>query len=70
MNAGRRTPAEVTQITGITNAMIATAPPVDKVMRDACKFIGNTPVVAYNASFYKKFWDAELAYLDLSVIGQ
>lgn len=66
MNAGRRIPAEVTQITGITNAMIATAPPVAKVMRDACKFIGNTPVVAHNASFDKKFWDAELSYLSLS----
>ena len=66
MNAGRRIPAEVTQITGITNAMIATAPPVAKVMREACNFVGKTPVVAHNASFDKKFWDAELAYLSLS----
>jgi len=66
MNAGRRIPAEVIQITGITNAMIAAAPPVAKVMRDACKFVGNTPVVAHNASFDKKFWEAELAYLSLS----
>jgi DNA polymerase-3 subunit epsilon len=66
MNAGRRIPPEVTQITGITNAMIAAAPPVAKVMRDACNFVGNTPVVAHNASFDKKFWDAELAYLSLS----
>jgi DNA polymerase-3 subunit epsilon len=70
MNAGRRIPAEVTQITGITNAMIATAPPVAKVMRDACKFVGNTPVVAHNASFDKKFWDAELAYLSLSSVSK
>ena len=66
MNAGRRIPAEVTQITGITNAMIATAPPVAKVMREACNFVGKTPVVAHNASFDKKFWDAELAYLSMS----
>ena len=66
MNAGRRIPTEVTQITGITNAMIATAPPVAKVMREACNFVGKTPVVAHNASFDKKFWDAELAYLSLS----
>jgi DNA polymerase-3 subunit epsilon len=66
MNAGRRIPAEVTHITGITNAMIATAPPVAKVMREACNFVGNTPVVAHNASFDKKFWEAELAYLSLS----
>ena len=65
MNAGRRIPAEVTQLTGITNAMIAAAPPVAKVMRDAAKFVGTTPVVAHNASFDKKFWEAELAYLSM-----
>ena len=66
MNAGRRIPSEVTQITGITNSMIAGAPPVAKVMREACKFVGNAPVVAHNASFDKKFWEAELACLALS----
>lgn len=65
MNAGRRIPAEVTQLTGITNAMIAVAPPVAEVMREASKFVGNTPVVAHNASFDKKFWKAELAYLSI-----
>lgn len=65
MNAGRRIPAEVTQLTGITNAMIAASPPVATVMREAAKFVGNTPVVAHNASFDKKFWEAELAYLSI-----
>lgn len=65
MNAGRRIPTEVTQLTGITNAMIASAPPVAKVMREACKFVGNRPVVAHNASFDKKFWEAELAFLSI-----
>ena len=66
MNAGRRIPSDVTQLTGITNAMIEAAPPVSKVMREACQFVGNTPVVAHNASFDKKFWEAELSYLSLS----
>jgi len=66
MNAGRRIPSEVTCITGISNAMISQAPPVAKVMREACQFVGNTPVVAHNASFDKKFWEAELGYLSLS----
>jgi DNA polymerase-3 subunit epsilon len=66
MNAGRRIPSEVTYITGITNAMISQAPPVAKVMREACQFVGNIPVVAHNASFDKKFWEAELAHLSLS----
>jgi len=65
MNAGRRIPAEVTQLTGITNAMIAAAPPVAKVMREAASFVGNTPVVAHNASFDRRFWEAELAYLSI-----
>ena len=65
MNAGRWIPSDVTQLTGITNAMIAAAPPVASVMRDACKFVGNTPVVAHNASFDKRFWEAELAALSL-----
>ena len=65
MNAGRRIPSEVTQITGITNAMIAAAPSVAKVMRDAARFVGKTPVVAHNASFDRKFWEAELAHLSL-----
>lgn len=65
MNAGRRIPFEVTQLTGITNDMIASAPPISKVMRDASKFVGKMPVVAHNASFDKKFWDSELK--DLSI---
>ena len=66
MNAGRRIPAEVSQLTGITNMMIAAAPPVAKVMREAAKFVGTTPVVAHNASFDKKFWEAELAHLSMA----
>ena len=65
MNAGRRIPSEVTQLTGITNAMLAAAPPVARVMRDAAKFVGKRPVVAHNASFDRKFWEAELAHLSL-----
>lgn len=69
MDAGRRIPSEVTSITGITNAMIAAAPPVAKVMLKASKFVGTTPVVAHNASFDKKFWEAELARLSLSPVS-
>ncbi|PIQ56135.1 MAG: DNA polymerase III subunit epsilon [Comamonadaceae bacterium CG12_big_fil_rev_8_21_14_0_65_59_15] len=70
MNAGLRIPSEVTYITGITNAMIAAAPPVAKVMREACQFVGNTPMVAHNATFDKKFWEAELAHLSLSSVSK
>ncbi|VVE33373.1 DNA polymerase III subunit epsilon [Pandoraea iniqua] len=63
MNAGRRIPSDVVALTGITNDMIASAPPVSKVMREAVAFVGNCPVVAHNAGFDKRFWQAELALL-------
>jgi DNA polymerase-3 subunit epsilon len=63
MNPGVRIPAFITQLTGITNAMVQAAPPVAQVMRDAAQFVGNCPMVAHNASFDRKFWQAELQQL-------
>ena len=65
MNAGRRIPADVVQLTGITNEMIAAAPTAAKVMAEAARFVGKAPLVAHNASFDRKFWCAELARLAL-----
>jgi DNA polymerase-3 subunit epsilon len=65
MNPGRRIPAFATQLTGITNAMVATAPAVETVMREAARFVGSLPVVAHNASFDRKFWTVELRRLVL-----
>lgn len=67
MNAGRRIPSDVVALTGITNDMIASAPPVSKVMKEAAAFVGSHPVVAHNAGFDKRFWDAELGLLGMSV---
>ena len=53
------------QLTGITNAMLRTAPPAAEVMRDAARFVGGAPMVAHNASFDSKFWQAELALAGL-----
>ena len=61
MNAGVRIPTFITQLTGISNAMIASAPAADRVMRDASRFVGQAPLVAHNAAFDRKFWQAELA---------
>ena len=61
MNAGVHISAFITGLTGISNAMVATAPDADKVMLDASRFVGNAPMVAHNASFDRKFWQAELA---------
>lgn len=64
MNAGAFIPYEIQLLTGITSAMVRAAPPVDRVMREAADFVGDHPLVAHNAAFDRKFWDAELARLD------
>lgn len=56
MNAGRRIPSDVVALTGITNEMIASAPPASKVMKEAAAFVGKHAVVAHNAGFDKRFW--------------
>ena len=61
MNAGVHIPAFITSLTGISNAMVATAPDAARVMLDASRFVGNAPMVAHNASFDRRFWQAELA---------
>jgi len=37
------------------------APPAAEVMRAVADFVGDHPLVAHNAGFDSKFWDAELA---------
>ncbi|TMU81235.1 3'-5' exonuclease [Pseudomonas fluorescens] len=61
MNAGVRVPAFIEQLTGISNAMLRTAPSAEQVMNEVNEFVGCTPLVAHNASFDQKFWDFELA---------
>jgi len=65
MNAGVRIPAFITQLTGISNAMVAAAPDAAEVMAQASRFVGGTPIVAHNAAFDRKFWVGELTRLGL-----
>lgn len=65
MNAGVRIPSFIEGLTGISNAMIREAPPVGQVMREVSNFVGDYPLVAHNASFDCKFWDAELERINL-----
>jgi DNA polymerase-3 subunit epsilon len=60
MNAGVRISAFIEAYTGISNAMIADAPPAGEVMAAASRFVGDAPMVAHNASFDRRFWAAEL----------
>ncbi|MBF0141059.1 MAG: 3'-5' exonuclease [Magnetococcales bacterium] len=61
MNAGVSISPFITSLTGITNRMVQQAPPAARVMRDVADFVEDLPLVAHNASFDRKFWDAELA---------
>ncbi len=60
INAGVRIPPFIEQLTGISNAMVRQAPPADQVMAEVDDFVGTAPLVAHNAAFDSKFWDAEL----------
>lgn len=66
MNAGLRIPRFITELTGITDAMVRQAPPAAAVMREVADFVGDTPLVAHNAAFDRKFWDAELKRIQRS----
>jgi DNA polymerase-3 subunit epsilon len=66
MNAGLPVPAFVASLTGITTAMLRSAPPVARVMNEVAEFVGDTPMLAHNASFDQKFWDYELAQIGRS----
>ncbi|MDH0748975.1 3'-5' exonuclease [Pseudomonas sp. GD03842] len=61
MNAGVRIPAFIESLTGISNAMLRTAPPAERVMNEVAEFVGSTPLVAHNAAFDQKFWDYEFS---------
>ena len=65
MNAGTWVPSFITQLTGITNAMVQAAPAAASVMAEAARFVGSAPMVAHNAAFDRKFWQAELALAGL-----
>ena len=60
MNPGVPIPNDIQVLTGITNEMVRKAPKVEAVIRDAVQFVGTHPIVAHNAAFDSKFWDAEL----------
>ncbi|HQS01561.1 MAG: DNA polymerase III subunit epsilon [Halothiobacillus sp. 24-54-40] len=59
MNPEMRIPADIQALTGITQAMVRTAPSIEAVMKQAADFAGQYPLVAHNAAFDRKFWDAE-----------
>jgi len=70
MNPGRRINSFIEGYTGITNDMLKDAPPCKEVMHKFADFINGYNLVAHNASFDKRFLDAELGKISRSCSGQ
>ena len=69
MRTGAWVPPFIEQITGISNRMLADAPPATQVMREAAEFVGELPMVAHNAAFDRGFWQAELEQAGVAAHG-
>lgn len=66
INCNVRIPAFITQLTGITQSMVNSAPSVTEVMPALLDFIGGDYLAAHNASFDEKFLIAEAQRLGLN----
>lgn len=70
MNPGFRVSSFIESYTGITNNMLRTAPNCETVMAEFADFISGFNLVAHNASFDKRFLDAELEFAGAGYHGQ
>ena len=66
VNPDMHIPANVSRLTGITDADVANAPQFAQLAPELMAFIGELPVVAHNASFDSRFLKAELNFAGLS----
>jgi len=66
-NPGRRVPAKVTEITGITTKMVKDLPPPEEFMPDLHKFMGDRPIIAHNAAFDIGFLIAEMGRVGITM---
>ena len=55
VNPDKHIPALVTEITGITNDMVRTAPKEERIIDDLLEFVGDAPLVAHNIGFAREF---------------
>lgn len=70
MSPGHKVTGFIENYTGITNAMLKVAAPCDEVMDRFGQFIADDNLVAHNASFDKRFLDAEFKRIRHSYAGQ
>lgn len=69
MNPGFRISGFIEDYTGITQKMLDAAPPCEEVMAQFSDFIDDHNLVAHNASFDRRFLDAELGYIQRNYEG-
>jgi DNA polymerase-3 subunit epsilon len=60
LNPERPIPPMITRLTGITDAMVGSAPRFEAVAGPLLDFLGDSVLVAHNAPFDRAFLDAEL----------
>jgi DNA polymerase III subunit epsilon len=70
MNPGMPINGFIEDFTGITNAMLKQAPPCEKVIAEFADFIGDSNLVAHNASFDRRFLDAECCRISRGYAGE
>ncbi len=70
VNPGRRLPPFITQLTGISDDMLADQPPIEQVMGRFLAFAGDAVLVAHNARFDLSFLNAALQALDGRTLHQ
>ncbi len=51
INPGRHIPPHITQLTGITDAMVRAAPSVYEILDDLSHFVGDLPILGHNVRF-------------------
>ncbi|HEY9160753.1 MAG TPA: 3'-5' exonuclease [Desulfomonilia bacterium] len=67
IDAGKRIPANITKVNGITTDMLAGMPGPEKIWPAFINFIGDSTLVAHNASFDMSFIRHELSRLGLNI---
>jgi DNA polymerase-3 subunit epsilon len=69
MNPGFRVSSFIEGYTGITNSMLRSADSCESATQAFAQFIDGHNLVAHNASFDRRFLDAEMQYADCSYEG-
>ncbi len=64
VNPGRAIPPGAMAIHGITDEMVANAPPLDRVVHDLAVFLGDAPLVFHNPAFDLGFLDQVMEDVD------